>query len=168
MPLPHDIVGRIIQDNPKTHDDVIEFLDGMSPPVVSKFWAWFELNAEPYKVSTKRFDNQKYEGSLATCYYNAQTNAINNNPPLAYCEGAFEADSTFYLHGFNITEGEAVDFTILKNTKRKKFNELSIPDVYYGIAIPIIFVKSHPPDSIINSPLLAKYFQYITNSTDKP
>ena len=160
MAVSKEIIESIKNSN---IEDIQEYLQILSSKEISEFWNWFATNAEQYNSASNYPITQKSKHQAGNCYDNSQFNALNFD--LEYCEGAYsvEMNSNLVLHGFNIKNGQAIDYTVNANIIDGLYNGEEIPILYYGIIIPTYFINMHSnqTDVPLNNPLLPKYFHYI-------
>lgn len=139
-----------------------QFLNYITNNEIKDFWNWFTNNAGQYSAvaTSSLIKGAKYKAG--NCFDNAQYNALKFG--LDYCEGFYylESEDSFVSHGFNILNGEVIDFTVIKNIKNGMYHEQKPPVLYYGVIIPVEFIKTNfnEENVPIDNPLLVNYFKH--------
>jgi len=145
--------------------------DTLKIPSDSGFWLWFRDNSERIPLGSKEItieDHELYKSG--NCMGNSQNYAICQE--LDYYEGFVETHNGLSLHGFTVSAGNVVDVTVLCN--KSNFRDLNgnLPNNYYGIQIPLDFVKGNTPDDIESNfinlpPLIYDYYLKTRNQNDR-
>lgn len=131
----------------------------------SRFWAWFQNEAEQYTISNSPNTTLIGDHNIGgRCFGNSQTISCNNE--LDYYEGFLLANNDSYFHGFNLNiEGLVEDYTALSNPEA--FNDTTVE--YYGVKIDKDFIYENNLEVLVegamNIPhLLLEHFRYHTNN----
>lgn len=93
----------------------------------------------------------RYSREAKQCYYNSQMAAIAANGKIDYYEGWYVTEHLPLPleHGFNVYDGKVID-----NTSTGRFGV----EEYFGIKIPLSFVRTNINDTSRAEPLLFKYW----------
>jgi hypothetical protein len=93
----------------------------------------------------------RHSREIKQCYYNSQMAAVTANGRLDYYEGWYVTEHLPLPleHGFNVYAGKVID-----NTATGRFGV----EEYFGIKIPLSFVRRNINDTSMAEPLLFKYF----------
>lgn len=106
----------------------------------SNFWKWFASNVRKFSVSNYPDLNFINDSNFAGgCFGNSQIIAFKSEKE--YCEGFAKVKGNFIFHGFNISNNEVEDYTVLNN--KEIFYDMNgdLPNIYYGIKIPKEFIE---------------------------
>lgn len=101
------------------------------------FFNWFGEAASQWPKSEESalsFSEYTHPGA---CFANAQRKALESE--MEYCEGFYKIPGrSYYVHGFNLHNGKAIDFT---NSNNKSTVDIE----YYGVVIPDVFIREYNP-----------------------
>jgi hypothetical protein len=110
---------------------------GRSDAERQAFFDWFATAAHHWPKSDELYLSSGKYTDPSACFTNAQRNALGSE--MEYCEGFYKpSNSSYYVHGFNIKNGKAVDFTSLNNESNDNIE-------YYGVIIPKELLEEFNP-----------------------
>jgi hypothetical protein len=117
--------------------DAGEIPFGRSHAETQGFFDWFARVATQWPKSDELISRTRRYTTSGACFTNAQRNALESE--MDYCEGFYKVPGrSYYVHGFNIYNGKAVDFT-------NQNNESAADIKYYGVIIPKELIKQYNP-----------------------
>jgi len=121
------------------------------------FYSWVLQNGRSFgalkhisdEKTNKMLSTYRYSGTAKQCFYNAQLSSLNS--PLQYYEGWYVTEFLIPMeHGWNVYNGEVVDFTA-------HHNKIKVRE-YFGVHIPENFLNKKLAETGMSDSYLQHYF----------